>query len=166
VSRWYSPSDLDETGRMVSLAIAALLSEGISNPQAHLCLAVAVDRRGILIVGGVAAASIAAYGVASVIGVARRCSEFAAGSEAAAQSAMRIGCAYLCLHPEEASEADLLAAAAGRFLLIRALSASPDTAAVFRIMDEVEIVNCRGWILAKSEARACALFALRAARVA
>ena len=133
-----------------------------------------LDRRGILIVGGVAAAGVAAYGVAGIIGVARRCSEFAAASEAAAQSARRIGLAYLRVHPEEASEADLLAAVAGRPALMRALSAAPDTAAVFRIMDDVvradfaagEIVKCHGWILAKSEARACALFALRAARVA
>ena len=110
-----------------------------------------LDRRGFLIIGGIAAASI----------------------EAAAQSAMRIGRAYLRVHPEEASTAVLLAAVAGRPLLARALTAAPDAAAVFRIMDELvradfaagEIVNCGGWILAKSEARACALFALRAARV-
>ena len=66
---------------------------------------------GILIVGGVAATGVAAYGAAGVIGVARRCSEFAAASEEAAQSARRIGFAYLRVHPEEASEAGLLAAA-------------------------------------------------------
>jgi hypothetical protein len=131
------------------------------------------DRRGILIVGGAAAAGVAAYGVAGIIGVAKRCS-VAAASEAAMQSFKRIGLAYLHVHPEEASEPFLLATMAGRPALMRALSAAPDTAAVFRILDDVvradfaagEIVKCRGWILAKSEARACALFALRAARFA
>ena len=91
--------------------------------------------RGILIVVGVAATGVVAYGAAGVIGVARRCSEFAAASEEAAQSARRIGFAYLRVHPEEASEAGLLAAA--RPALKRALNAAPDTAAVFRIMDDV-----------------------------
>ena len=49
VSRWYSPSNVDETGRMVSVAVAALLSEGISDPQAHLYLA-ATDNLATLIV--------------------------------------------------------------------------------------------------------------------
>lgn len=131
-----------------------------------------LHRRGILIAGGVAAAGVAAYGVASVIGVAKRCSEFAATSQAAAQSARRIGLAYLRVHPEEASEVRLLAAVAGRSALARALNTAPDIAAVFNVMDDVvrddfatgEIVKCGGWILAKSEARACALFALRIAR--
>ena len=132
------------------------------------------DRRKILIIGGVAAAGAAAYGVAGVNSVARRCSEFASASEGAVQSARRIGLAYLRLHPEEASEADLLAAMAGRHALVHALSATQDTASVFRILDDVvradfeagEIVECLGWILAKSEARACAFFALRSAWVA
>ena len=54
-----------------------------------------LPRRGIIIAGGIAAAGVAAYGAAGVISVARRCSEFAAASEAAAQSAKRIGLAYL-----------------------------------------------------------------------
>ena len=132
-----------------------------------------LDRRGILIVVGVAAAGAAAYGVAGV-GVARRCSEFTGAPAGAVQSARRIGLAYLRVHPEEASETDLLAAVAGRPALLHALSATPDVTAVFRILDDVvradfeagEIVECLGWILAKSEARVCALFALRAARVA
>jgi len=49
VSRWYSPSNLAETGRMVSLAVAALRSERISDPQTHLYLAVA-DKLATLIV--------------------------------------------------------------------------------------------------------------------
>jgi hypothetical protein len=123
-------------------------------------------RRGILITGGVVAAGMAAYGAAGVIGVARRCSEFGAAADVA-----RIGLAYLRVHPEEASEIRLLAAAASRSALARALNTGPDIAAVFGMMNELvradfaagEIVNCSGWILAKSEARACALFALRAA---
>jgi hypothetical protein len=133
-----------------------------------------LDRRRILIAGGVATAGAAAYGAAGVIGAARRCREFAAASEAAAQSARRIGAAYLRVHPEEASEVRLMAALAGRSALTSALKAAPDMAAVFCIMDDIvradfaagEIVNCSGWILAKSEARACALFTLRAARAA
>jgi hypothetical protein len=39
VSRWYSPTNIDETGRMMSVAVAALLEEGISNPKDHLFLA-------------------------------------------------------------------------------------------------------------------------------
>jgi hypothetical protein len=43
VSRWYSPSNLDETGRMVSVAVAALLEEGIADPRGHLFLAATND---------------------------------------------------------------------------------------------------------------------------
>ena len=39
VSRWYAPNSVDETGRMMSLAVAALLGEGIANPREHLFLA-------------------------------------------------------------------------------------------------------------------------------
>jgi hypothetical protein len=131
-------------------------------------------RRGILIACGVAAAGVAAYGAAGVIGVARRCGEFADAPDAAAQSARRIGLAYLRVHPEEASEVRLLAAMTDRSALAPALNETPDIAAVFRIMDDLvradfaagEIVKCGGWILAKSEARTCALLALRAARAA
>lgn len=39
VSRWYSPSNIDETGRMMSVAVATLLDEGIADPREHLFLA-------------------------------------------------------------------------------------------------------------------------------
>ncbi|HVE88278.1 MAG TPA: hypothetical protein VNA44_01150 [Burkholderiaceae bacterium] len=39
VSRWYSPDDLAETGRMVSLGVAALMKLGVTNPQNHVFLA-------------------------------------------------------------------------------------------------------------------------------
>ncbi len=39
VSRWYSPEDLAETGRMVSLAVAALMKSGVKNPKNHVFLA-------------------------------------------------------------------------------------------------------------------------------
>lgn len=39
VSRWYAPINVNETGRMVSLAVATLLGEGITSPQEHLFLA-------------------------------------------------------------------------------------------------------------------------------
>ena len=49
VSRWYSPDNLAETGRMVSVAVAALRGEWISDLQAHLYLAV-TDKLATLIV--------------------------------------------------------------------------------------------------------------------
>lgn len=39
VSRWYSPGDVNETGRMVSLAVAALIKSGVSDPSRHIYLA-------------------------------------------------------------------------------------------------------------------------------
>lgn len=38
VSRWFSPQIIAETGRMVSLAVAALMESGVSNPQDHIYL--------------------------------------------------------------------------------------------------------------------------------
>jgi hypothetical protein len=49
VSRWYSPSNVNETGRMLSLAMATLMDEHISNPRDHIFLA-AVDNLATLIV--------------------------------------------------------------------------------------------------------------------
>ncbi|MBZ0302225.1 MAG: hypothetical protein K8J31_20920, partial [Anaerolineae bacterium] len=49
VSRWYNPSDLGETGRVVSLALAALLERGASNPAQHLAM-VTTDRISTLLV--------------------------------------------------------------------------------------------------------------------
>jgi hypothetical protein len=130
------------------------------------------DRRGTLIAAGVVVAGVAAYGAAGVIGAVKRCSKFAAASEVAAQSAKRIGLAYLRIHPEEASEVRLTTAVPDLPILTRALNAAPDLASVFCILDDVvradfaagEIVKCDGWILAKSEARVCALLTLQAAR--
>jgi hypothetical protein len=39
VSRWFNPKDITETGRLVSLAAAALRAEGIEQPRNHLFLA-------------------------------------------------------------------------------------------------------------------------------
>ena len=39
VSRWYAPGEVNETGRMVSLAVATLLDLGVTEPQRHLFLA-------------------------------------------------------------------------------------------------------------------------------
>ena len=39
VSRWYSPSDANETGRLVSLAAATLFKLGITEPRRHVLLA-------------------------------------------------------------------------------------------------------------------------------
>ena len=49
VSRWYSPGNVNETGRMLSLAMATLMDEHISNPREHIFLA-AVDNLATLIV--------------------------------------------------------------------------------------------------------------------
>lgn len=38
VSRWYSPEDIGETGRMLSLAVAALLKIGVGDPARHIAL--------------------------------------------------------------------------------------------------------------------------------
>ena len=39
VSRWFSPNDITETGRLISLAAAALREEGIDRPEAHMFMA-------------------------------------------------------------------------------------------------------------------------------
>ena len=39
VSRWYAPDNVDETGRLVSLAKATLLDMGVADPAQHLVLA-------------------------------------------------------------------------------------------------------------------------------
>jgi hypothetical protein len=41
VSRWYALGEVDETGRMVSLAVATLLANGAAEPRRHLFLAAA-----------------------------------------------------------------------------------------------------------------------------
>ncbi len=39
VSRWYAPSEVNETGRMISLAVAAMLELGVTDPRSHIFLA-------------------------------------------------------------------------------------------------------------------------------
>lgn len=39
VSRWYAPGEVNETGRMVSLAVATLQSLGVAEPKRHLFMA-------------------------------------------------------------------------------------------------------------------------------
>jgi hypothetical protein len=39
VSRWYAPGEVNETGRMVSLAVAALQELGVKDPKQHLFVA-------------------------------------------------------------------------------------------------------------------------------
>jgi spermidine synthase len=46
VTRWYQPQNLTETGRMMSLATAALLEMGVTNPRDHLFLA-AEEKKGV-----------------------------------------------------------------------------------------------------------------------
>src|SRR6202008_1616639 len=38
-SRWYSPSNVGETGRLLSLAMATLMDENISSPREHIFMA-------------------------------------------------------------------------------------------------------------------------------
>src|SRR5207237_7970764 len=40
VSRWYNPDDPSEAGRLLSLAAAALMEIGISEPKGHLFMAI------------------------------------------------------------------------------------------------------------------------------
>jgi SAM-dependent methyltransferase len=49
VSRWYGPGELDETGRMVSLAVATLQELGVQDPKRHLFVA-SVEKIATLIV--------------------------------------------------------------------------------------------------------------------
>jgi hypothetical protein len=39
VSRWYAPGEVNETGRLVSLAVATLIENGAAEPRSHLFLA-------------------------------------------------------------------------------------------------------------------------------
>ena len=39
VSRWYSPGEVNESGRMIGLATAALLDSGVTDPSTHLYVA-------------------------------------------------------------------------------------------------------------------------------
>lgn len=39
VSRWYSPGDVTETGRLASLAMAVLLEKGVADPKQHIFMA-------------------------------------------------------------------------------------------------------------------------------
>jgi hypothetical protein len=41
VSRWYAPGEVNETGRLVSLAVATLIENGAAEPRRHLFLATA-----------------------------------------------------------------------------------------------------------------------------
>ena len=36
VSRWYAPGDVNETGRMISLAVATLMKRGVEEPRRHV----------------------------------------------------------------------------------------------------------------------------------
>lgn len=49
VSRWYSPQNIGETGRLVSLAVGALMQLGVQNPSKHVAVIVA-DRIATLLV--------------------------------------------------------------------------------------------------------------------
>jgi hypothetical protein len=49
VSRWYSPDNVNETGRMLSLAMATLMDEHVSSPREHIFLA-SVENLATLIV--------------------------------------------------------------------------------------------------------------------
>ena len=61
VSRWYAPGEVNETGRLVSLAVATLLANGAAEPRRHLFLA-AAGKVATLIGGEVAALAAGARG--------------------------------------------------------------------------------------------------------
>ena len=50
VSRWHSPSNLGETGRILSLAVASLLRQGVEDPGRHLAL-ITSDQVSTLLLG-------------------------------------------------------------------------------------------------------------------
>lgn len=68
VSRWYDPADVNETGRLLSLAKAALLASGATEPERHIVLA-AHDRIATIVVGR---APLSAEDVANLAGTADR----------------------------------------------------------------------------------------------
>ncbi len=39
VSRWYSPTDINESGRMVALALAVMIDRGVADPRQHIFVA-------------------------------------------------------------------------------------------------------------------------------
>ncbi|MFZ6027524.1 MAG: hypothetical protein ACOYYS_07385 [Chloroflexota bacterium] len=45
VSRWYSANQVDESGRTVSLAVAALLNQGVQDPSRHIAVITVGDDR-------------------------------------------------------------------------------------------------------------------------
>jgi hypothetical protein len=49
VSRWYSPNNLGETGRVVSLAVSSLLNSGVHDPSQHIAM-MSIGRMATLIV--------------------------------------------------------------------------------------------------------------------
>ena len=49
VSRWYNPRRITETGRLLSLANAALRSRGVTDPKAHIYLASAANLATIIV---------------------------------------------------------------------------------------------------------------------
>jgi len=49
VSRWHSPENLGETGRTVSLAVAALLRRGITDPARHIAMLTATNLSTIIL---------------------------------------------------------------------------------------------------------------------
>jgi hypothetical protein len=75
VSRWFDPQDIGETGRLLSLACAALRARGVQQPASHLFMA-ATGRLATLIVGNAPLsaseltrlhAATAAYGFAELV---------------------------------------------------------------------------------------------------
>ena len=43
VSRWYDPGDVNESGRMIALALAAMMDRGVTDPRRHVFVARASD---------------------------------------------------------------------------------------------------------------------------
>jgi predicted membrane-bound spermidine synthase len=68
VSRWHSPEDLGETGRVVSLAVATLLDAGVAEPDRHLAM-LATPRVATLLLSR---APFTEHDVMAIVGLANR----------------------------------------------------------------------------------------------
>ena len=70
VSRWYEPNDVDETGRMLSLGVGALLESRVVDPRSHVFVAASGPVATLIL-------SRAPFSPAEIATLRRTCGEFA-----------------------------------------------------------------------------------------
>lgn len=70
VSRWYQPDDVDETGRMLSLGVAALLESHVAEPRSHVFVAASGSVATLIL-------SRSPFSSAEIASLRRTCGEFA-----------------------------------------------------------------------------------------